>query len=128
MSWRIWTLGLVALVETIVVVVLVLVLVSARRRAEEFEAAATELHTYCKLVHAALEIDRDELRDPASQHSASFRFYEGYTGHSYREIVMCAKRRPALSRHDSCLIAGDYECLAELASAAEQEVAAALSE
>jgi hypothetical protein len=128
MSQRFWIPAVLAVLEAIALAVVCVLWLSARHRAERLEGPADELRKYCRLVHAALEIDEADFKDPARRDAAAVRFFEPIANHSYREIMMCAKTRLDLSRHDACLEAKDYACLAQLAQQSANSVAAGLEE
>jgi hypothetical protein len=128
MSQRFWIPTALAVLEAVALAVVCVFWLSARHRAERLEGPANELRKYCRLVHAALEIDEADFKDPGRRDAAAIRFFEPIANHSYREIMMCAKNRPDLSPHDACLEAKDYDCLAQLAKKSAEEVAAALED
>lgn len=74
---------------------------------------------YCRMVKAAVDLDTVELTEPQFQQKASDRFGESVTGHSYQEITMCATRAVDFSKRDECWLNHDYQCLANIAKAAE---------
>ncbi len=78
-----------------------------------------KLREYCGQVNAAMWVDANDLATPERQHEASDRFAEAHTFHSYQEIALCSSKMPDLKGHDDCWLKRDYECLRNMARAAE---------